>query len=73
MKEAWRSKRSKLRQIARGSQFLREANEMEDGLNVDEMPYRSSQPPKAKQQRLKTLESITFQTTWKKAGAMKNV
>ena len=42
---------------------MRETNEMEDDLNVDEMPYRSSQPPKAKQQRLKTLESITFQTT----------
>ena len=42
---------------------MRETNEMEDDLNVDEMPYRSSQPPKAKRQRLKTLESMTFQTT----------
>ena len=45
---------------------------MEDDLNGDEMLLRSSQPPKAKRRRLKTLESKTFQTTLKKARAMKN-
>ena len=45
---------------------------MEDDLNGDEVPLRSSQSPKTKQQRLKTLESKTFQTTLKKVKAMKN-
>ena len=41
---------------------------MEDDLNDDEIPLCSSQPPKAKRRRLKTLESKTFQTTLKKSG-----
>ena len=45
---------------------------MEDDLNGYEIPLRSSQPLKAKRRRLKTLESKTFQTTLKKARAMKN-
>ena len=40
-------KRNELRQIARANQFLRETNKMEDDLNSDEMPLRSSEPPKA--------------------------
>ena len=65
-------KRNKLRQIARANQFLRETHEMEDDLNDDEMALRRSQPPKAKRWRIKILESKTFQTTLKKAKAMKN-
>ena len=45
---------------------------MEDDLNGDEMRLRSSQPPKAKRRRLRTLENKIFQTTLKKARAMKN-
>ena len=45
---------------------------MEDDLNGHEMPLRSSQLPKAKQRRLNTFESKTFQTTLKKARAMEN-
>ena len=33
-----------------------------------EIPLRSSQSPKAKLRRLKTLESKTFQTTLRKPG-----
>ena len=65
-------KTNELRQIARANQFLRETYEMEDDLNGDEMALRSSQLPKAKQRRIKILESKTFQTTLKKGRAMKN-
>ena len=51
---------------------MRETNKMEDDLNGDEMRLRSSQPPKAKRRRLRTLENKIFQTTLKKARAMKN-
>ena len=44
---------------------------MEDGYGY-EIPLGSSQTPKAKRRRLKTLESKTFQTTLKKARAIKN-
>ena len=71
-KEAKRKKRNELKQIARANQFLRKTNEMEDDLNGSEVPLRSSQPPKATRRQSKTLESKTFQTTLKKARAMKN-
>ena len=71
-KEAKRKKRNELKQIAKAIQFLRKTNEMEDDLNGNEVPLRSSQPPKATRRQSKTLESKTFQTTLKKARAMKN-
>ena len=54
------------------NQLLKGTDEMEDDLNGNEMALRSSQPPKAKRRRLKTLESKTFQTRLKKVRAMKN-
>lgn len=45
---------------------------MGDDLNGYVIPLRSSQPPTVKRRRLKTLETRTFQTTLKKARAMKN-
>ena len=65
-------KRNELRQITKTNQLLKENNEMEDDLNGDEMALRSSEPPKAKRRRLKTLESKTFQTTLNNVRAMKN-
>ena len=65
-------KRNKLRQIAIANQFLKETHEMEDDVNGEEMALRSSQPPKAKRRQIKILESKTFQTSLKKARAMKN-
>ena len=65
-------KRNELRQIARANHFLRETHEMEDDLTGDEMALCSSQPLKAKRRLIKILESKTFQTALKKAGAMKN-
>ena len=71
-KETKRKKRNELKQIARANQFLRKTNEMEGDLNGNEVPLRSSQIPKATRRQSKTLESKTFQTTLKKARAMKN-
>ena len=70
--ETKRKKRNELKQIARANQFLRKTNEMEDDLNGNEVPLRSSQSPKATRRQSKTLESKTFHTTLKKARAMKN-
>ena len=44
---------------------------MGDDLNGYVIPLRTSQPPKVKKRRLKTLETRTFQTTLKTARAMK--
>ena len=65
-------KRNKLRQIARANQLLKGTNKLENDLNGNEMALHSFQPPKAKRQQLKTLESKNFQTMFKKVKAMKS-
>ena len=52
-KEAKRKKRNELKQIAKAIQFLRKTNKMEDDLNGNEVPLRSSQPPKDKSTTIK--------------------
>ena len=64
--------RNERRQVGRANQFVAETDDVSAELAAPvEITLSSSQPPKAKKRRLKSLESKVFQATLKKAKSMK--